>query len=179
MQDMLLVIRCKRGEMEALRRIYEKHRDDLLIVATALCHDGNVAEDAVHDAFVKFAGSVRDFRLTGSLKGYLAACVANRVRDLMRARRRRLGSPEQGRSASADLNDPSRIVICNEQLERLCAALGRLPDEQREAVVLRTYARMRFTVIAESLGVSVDTVKGRYRYGISKLRTILNGESER
>ena len=176
MQDMLLLMRCKQGDRDGLRRIYEKYRDGLLILAIALSGDVNISEDAVHDTFVKFAGSVRNFKLTGSLRAYLAACVANRVRDLVRTRRNQACSLEQHRLSSVDLNDPSRAVICNEQLERLSSALAGLPHEQREAVVLRTYGQMRFSVIAKSLGVSVSTVKGRYRYGIGKLRSILNGE---
>ncbi|MHC4743024.1 MAG: RNA polymerase sigma factor [Planctomycetota bacterium] len=176
MYDLVLVNRCKNGDRDALRRIYEKYRDDLLILATALCGDINVAEDAVHDTFVKFAGSVGDFKVTGSLRAYLAACAANRVRDLMRANRRRSHRAEPQDFDSAD---PSQIIACNEQLRQLSFALGKLPEEQREAVVLRTFGRMRFTVIAASLGVSVNTVKGRYRYGIGKLRSLLNGELEK
>ena len=86
MEDRLLVFRCKQGSRPALRRIYEKYRDYLLILAVALCHDVNTAEDVVHDTFVSFAEKLERFTLTGSLKAYLATCVANRVRDLMRSR---------------------------------------------------------------------------------------------
>lgn len=179
MHDVLLVNRCKGGDRDAFRRIYEKYRNDLLILTTAFCGDVNVAEDAVHDTFVKFAESVRDFKITGSLRAYLAACAANRVRDLIRARRSRTLRPARQNLAPADSNDPSRIIVCNEQLQQLSFALGKLPDNQREVVVLRTFGQMRFTVIAASLGVSVNTVKGRYRYGIGKLRSLLNGELEK
>lgn len=181
MIDRLLVARCKRGNRDALRRIYEKYRDDLLIMAIALSHDVHLAEDAVHDVFVAFARNVRDFKLTGSLKAYLAKCVANRVRDLMRAKRSRIKSlnAEQICSASLDVNDPGWLIECSEELQLLSRALSELPDEQRDVIVLRMHGRMRFRVIAQSLGLSVNTVKGRYRYGIQKLRSILNSESEK
>jgi RNA polymerase sigma factor (sigma-70 family) len=181
MVDRLLVAKCKRGSREALRRIYEKYRDDLLILAIALSHDLHLAEDAVHDVFVAFAQNVRSFTLTGSLKSYLATCVTNRVRDLMRARRSRtrILDAEQSRSASLEVNEPSRLIVCSEELRLLSAALAELPDEQREVVVLHVHGQMRFRVIAKSLGISVNTVKGRYRYGIRKLRSILNGEMEK
>ena len=84
MEDKLLVARCKQGDAEALRHIYQKYRDGLLIVGIALCHDNNIAEDGLHDTFVNFAERIGQFKLTGSLKGYLATCVANRVRDILR-----------------------------------------------------------------------------------------------
>ena len=178
MVDRLLVTRCKQGSRGALLRIYEKYRDSLLILAIALSHDVSLAEDAVHDVFVAFAQNIASFKLTGSLKAYLAKCVANRVRDLMRARNGRAKALNSQRvsSAGVDSNEPSRLITCNEELGLLSSALAGLPDEQREVIVLHIHGQMRFRVIANSLGISVNTVKGRYRYGIRKLRSILNGE---
>jgi len=53
-----------------------------------------------------------------------------------------------------------------------------LPDEQREVVILRLTAGMKFQDIAKLQQVSTNTVQGRYRYGLSRLRTLLNGEVE-
>jgi len=178
MVDRLLVNRRGQASKDVLRRIYEKYRDNLLILAIALSHDVNVAEDAVHDVFVAFAQNFAGFKLTGSLKAYLSKCVANRVRDLMRKKQgqaRALG-PKQSCPASVDLSEPSRLIICNEELRILSSALAELPHEQREAIVLHIHGQMRFRVIAKSLGISVNTAKGRYRYGIRKLRSILNVE---
>jgi len=178
MIDRLLVTRCRKGNRDALRRIYEKYRDNLLILAIALSHDVNLAEDAVHDVFVAFAQNIVSFKLTGSLKAYLARCVSNRVRDLMRSKhsRARALNSEWACLAGVDLNEPSRLIACNEELVLLSSALAELPDEQREVIVLHIHGQMRFKVIAKSLSISVNTVKGRYRYGIRKLRSILNSE---
>jgi len=178
MVDRLLVTRCKQGSRDALRRIYEKYRDSLLILAIALSHDVNLAEDAVHDVFVAFAQNIGNFKLTGSLKAYLARCVANRIRDLMRTRHNRAKALNSERACleGMDLNEPGRLITCNEELRLLSSALAELPDEQREVIVLHIHGQMRLKVIAKSLGISVNTVKGRYRYGIRKLRSILNSE---
>lgn len=179
MEDRLLVSQCKQGNRDALRRIYEKYRDYLLILAVALCHDVNLGEDAVHDTFVVFAERLAKFELTGSMKAYLARCVANRIRDLMRNRQSRAGRLEHNCSAVSDLGEPSSRIVCNEELQQLSCALGELPHEQREVIALHIYGQMRFRAIAKSLDISVNTVKGRYRYGIGKLRSILNSEVEK
>ena len=176
MHDRLLVARGKRGSRDALRGIYEKHRDRLLIVAIALSHDVNVAEDALHDVFVAFAENLAEFELTGSLKAYLTTCVANRTRDLMRRRRKTASDPTPGNSTASERDEPGRLVVCNEELKMISSALAQLPQEQREVIVLRLYGQLRFRDIAASTGVSVNTVKGRYRYGIHNLRSMLNGE---
>ncbi|MHC4744039.1 MAG: sigma factor-like helix-turn-helix DNA-binding protein, partial [Planctomycetota bacterium] len=51
------------------------------------------------------------------------------------------------------------------------------PHEQREVIVLHIHGRMRLRAVAQSLGLPVNTVKSRYRYGIGKLRSILDGEA--
>src|SRR5512138_3286724 len=88
-EDRVLIWRFNRGDVAALCRIYEKHRDGLLRVAAALLNDRSGIEDVLHDVFVDFAQTTGRFHLKGSLKGYLSICVANRARDLNRTRRRR------------------------------------------------------------------------------------------
>ena len=88
LEDKLLVWKFKNGSRDALQRIYEKYKNDLLALAIALSNDKSTAEDVVHDVFVSFVQSVDEFKLTGSLKGYLLTCVANLSRDKVRAKKR-------------------------------------------------------------------------------------------
>ena len=178
MAGKVLLNRRRYRREDILRGLYERYRDSLLILAIALSNDVNTAEDAVHDVFVAFARTLNDFRLTGSMRAYLAKCVANRVRDLMRATRNRVRTldPELDCPAAPELNDPGQLIVCNEQLQLLRSALAQLPPDQREVIVLRVHGQMRFGTIARSLGISVNTVKGRYRYGMNRLRSILNRE---
>ena len=88
LEDRLLVLRFKHGNRDAFCRIYEKYRDDLLRLAVSLLNEAGTAEDVVHDVFTSFIRGGREFELTGSLKGYLATCVANRARNVNRAYRR-------------------------------------------------------------------------------------------
>ena len=68
---------------------------------------------------------------------------------------------------------PEQQIICNEELRLLAQALEQLPFEQRQIIALRHYSRMRFGAIAQSLELSPNTVKSRYRYGMDKLRQLL------
>lgn len=179
MEDKLLVLRCKRGSRDALGRIYEKYKNDLLILAMALLNEKSAAEDLVHDVFVTFVQSLEKFRLTGSLKGYLLTCVANRARNANKAKHQQSVDLDPAEPISSDSDEPTRSVICNEQLQQLIDAMAQLPYDQREAIMLHFQAAMTFRTIAKSLGVSVNTVKSRYRYGFDKLRLILNHEAKK
>jgi RNA polymerase sigma factor (sigma-70 family) len=178
MEDKLLVIRCKRGSTEALGRIYEKYKTDLLILAIALLSENSAAEDVVHDVFVTFVESLGKFQLTGSLKGYLLTCAANRARNLNKTKHRQITEPDRAESVSHDSNEPLRAIICNEQLQQLSGAMAQLPYDQREVIMLHFQAGITFRTIGKSLGISINTAKSRYRYGLEKLRQILDGEVE-
>jgi len=180
LEDKLLIFKFNRGNRDCLRIIYEKYKDDLVTLAAALLTNVGAAEDVVHDVFVSFIESAETFRLTGSLKGYLAACVANRARNKNKAERKRTGSSlDDTDRAASDSSGPESSAIFGEKLRRLSSALGQLPYEQREVLILRTYGGMKFRTIAKQQNVSVSTVQGRYRYALDKLRSMLNGEVEK
>jgi len=179
MEDKLLVLRCKRGSRKALGRIYEKYKDDLLILAVALLNEKNAAEDVLHDVFVSFVQSLEKFRLNGSLKGYLVTCVANRARNRNRAKQEQTGRLDEAEPVSSDSNQPHQSIICNEELQQLSRAVAQLPYQQREVILLHLQGGMKFKAIADSQGISVNTVKSRYRYGLDKLRLILDTEAKK
>jgi RNA polymerase sigma-70 factor (ECF subfamily) len=175
-EDRLLVRRFNRGDAGALCRIYEKHRDDLLKVAAALLHDRNGIEDVLHDVFVDFAQMTGRFRLRGTLKGYLSICVANRARDMNRMGRRRGAASLDEIAHPAGADDPEQAAICRDLSVKLDAALAELPDEQRETIVLHLQGKLSFREIAQLREISINTALSRYRYGLDKLRSILDGE---
>lgn len=179
MEDKLLVFKCKRGSRSALGRIYEKYRNDLLILAITLLNETGAAEDVVHDVFVSFVQSIEKFQLTGSLKGYLLTCAANRARNINRIKHQQSAGLNPADSVSSETDELLRSIICNEQLQQLRCAMAQLPYDQREVMMLHFKSGMTFRTIAKLLGVSVNTVKSRYRYGIDKLRLVLDDEVKR
>jgi RNA polymerase sigma-70 factor (ECF subfamily) len=179
-EDKLLIWKINRGDRNVLQGIYEKYKDGLVTLAAALLNDVSSAEDVVHDVFVSFIKSSHRFRLTGSLKGYLATCVANNARNKNKVNQRRnnIALDDAGPSAAASNSSEFRAIF-GEELRKLSWALGQLPYEQREVLILHTYSGMKFKVIAAQQSVSINTVQGRYRYALDKLRSMLNGEMKR
>jgi len=179
-EDELLKWQFKHGSSDALRRIYEKYQDFLLTVAMSLLNDVNLAEDVLHDVFVSFAESSKEFKIRGSLKYYLMVCVVNRARDrFRRSKRQPLSLEIDDDKIRSDEKEAWEKVISDEQSMILNTAMARLSYEQKEAVTLHLKAGMRFKQIAKLQNVTVSTVQGRYRYGLDKLKSILNGEIEK
>jgi RNA polymerase sigma factor (sigma-70 family) len=177
LEDKLLILRFKQGSSEALRRIYEKYRLYLLKLAIALLHDVSLAEDVVHDVFIRFVQSADEFKINGSLKAYLRTCVVNGVRNKVRSDQvRNYVELSQAGPIPSDQNGSDQWAILKEESMKISNALVQVPFEQREVVVLHLHGGMKFREIAKLQAVSTKTIQSRYRYGLNKLRSILNSE---
>jgi RNA polymerase sigma-70 factor (ECF subfamily) len=180
LEDKVLVRRFKSGDAAALERIYEKYKNDLLALAVSLMNDITAAEDAVHDVFVNFAQSAAKPYKIKNLRRYLIASVANRVRSQQRyMQRHQTVGLENSDLPSRNLNRPERWLIMNEDLELLDRALAQIPYEQREVITLYMQGGMSLREIARFQNESANTVRGRYRYGLNKLRSLLDGGVEK
>jgi RNA polymerase sigma-70 factor (ECF subfamily) len=175
LEDELLKFRFRAGSIDALQRIYEKYRDYLLTLAMALLNDAATAEDVVHDVFVSFAQSASKFSLHGNLRAFLATCVANRARDQIRARKHQGQALDTETPLESDFDPPDERILSNERSRLVARALARLPDEQREVIALHLNGQLKLGEIARLQNVPLTTVRGRYRHGIERLRSILNG----
>ena len=179
LEDKLLAWEFTRGSSNALKLIYEKYKNDLFALAIALLNDKSSAEDIVHEVFVGFAQLGNKLQLKGSLKSYLSTAVANRVRNLTR-KTTGLSLDSEGVEISGPvLDQPDEFIMSREQSDSIASALRKLPYQQREVVILHLQSGLKFKDIAKAQNVSVNTIQSRYRYGLIKLRSVLDGEVEK
>ena len=147
------------AEIEAL---YRQHGAALLLFASAISGDRGRAQDAVHQVFLKAIenGSVSQ---AINKKAYLFACVRNAVLNEAKL---------QDRNMSLDVNSawfsPPGPDYAGEQ--NLRRALGKLPDDQREVIILHAWGELTFSEIADLPGVCSNTAASRYLYALAKLR---------
>ena len=174
LEDHILVWKSKRGDKASFDALYEKHLDRLLTVAMGLLGNAHEAEEVVQDVFTHFIASLADFRLRGNLRAFLATCVANRARDRLRRNRRteRLEPPPLQRGTT----EPLSLVMHDENVTKMQAALAQLPYEQREVITLKIHGDLSFRALARRQNLALGTVQTRYRSGMARLRILMNGE---
>ena len=178
-QDRRLIWRLQRGRVDALRLIYDKYKRDLLKLAIVLTGDVCCSEDVVQDVFLKLAESYDRIGAHSNLKNFLITCLVNRIRTLRRDSQRHRADESDGSAMErAHVSSPDQWAVANEQMQRIGEAMAELPLEQREVVTLRFEGGMGFRQIARIQNASINTVQGRYRYGMEKLRSLLNSEVE-
>jgi RNA polymerase sigma factor (sigma-70 family) len=177
LEDKILIWKFKNGGKEALRAIYDRYADDLLNLSASLLGDSLAAEDVVQDVFVTLAQSADKINLRDNLKGYLLTCVANRSRDYSRRNiRQKVAIGCKLKEIDSISINPAQTMISDEELEKLSSAMTELPYQQREVIVLRLHGNLKFKQISQMRNVSIKTVQSQYRYGLEKLRSMMNGE---
>ena len=126
------------------------------------------------------ASSLAEFaeklQLRKSLKSYLSSCVANCVRNLYKEKAQQTVPVDKTELISRNTNCPDQLVMSAEVAQRINHALVQLPYPQREVIILHLQQGLRFKTIAEAQDVSINTIQSRYRYGLDKLRSLLDSE---
>jgi RNA polymerase sigma-70 factor (ECF subfamily) len=170
--------RCaiKRGDAAAFERIYDEHARGVFSIAFRVLGDASAAQDVVQDVFLRLwhdparfdAGRgpighyVRMVARSRALDIWRETQVAGRAKSRMRGSVRAEDGPLDERPVAAAERHVGIAVVRRE--------LMRLPDAQREAIVLTYWAGLTAEQIAESSGTPVGTVKSRIRLGLIKLR---------
>ena len=173
-EDQRLIWQLKTGRQQALVRIYHKYKQYLLKIAHGLLSDTTQAEDVVQDVFVSLIQAIESLRIDGNLRGYLVRCLINRIKDL---RKQRHAHADAGVDRVPEtLDRPERWILLNEAIDNINRALAQLPEDQRWIITLHLRGGLKFREIARLEGLSVNTVQSRYRYGLAKIRHLLNGK---
>ncbi len=151
------------GWCEAL---YRDKAAELILYGRALGLSHGEAEDVVQDTFVALMR-----RAQPPLKPdhYCVRTFRNRALNYRRSLWRRLTREWESRRWFE--NSPGESPAEREAMH----ALTRLPQEQREVIVLKIWHEYTFEEIGELLAISPNTAAGRYRYGLLKLRACLKG----
>jgi RNA polymerase sigma-70 factor (sigma-E family) len=156
-------------EAESFAAVFNSHHRKAVRLAYLLCGDHHQAEDIVSDAFAKVYTQWRKGRVD-DVGAYLRRAVVNETNSKLR--RRYL----ERREASKRSGDDRGIRLVDEQAadrDAVWQAVQRLPERQRQAVVLRYYEDLSEADTADVLGVSVGTVKSQVSRGLARMQDLL------
>src|SRR5438105_3653709 len=147
--------------------LYEGKAAQLLLYGRALGLSHSEAEDVLQETFIAL---LRQPAAPEKPLHYCLRSFRNRALNYRRSLWRRLARELESRrwfERTEDQTDQERAAM---------RCLARLPREQREVIVLKIWHQHTFEMIGELLDVSPNTVAGRYRYGLQKLKTYLKDQ---
>ena len=136
------------------------------------------AEDVLQEVFCRLIRYKLRFRLIRNTSAYLFRMARNEAADFLRKRKKdqKIRHPEEGfpKVIKDSLKGSDQKV-----LDKASEALAKIPDEQREVIVLKFFEQLTFEEIARVCGVPMGTITSRYRYGMEKLRKTMEDRDEK
>lgn len=162
------------GADEAVTHLYAAHYRSLVRLAALLLRDAAVAEEVVQDSFVAMHGGWRRLSDPDKALAYLRQSVVNRSRSALRHRSVVERHPTAALPHGASAEQGAMVAL---EHQEVLAALRRLPQRQREVLVLRYFADLSEADIADALGISRGAVKSHASRGMAALRESLEAGS--
>lgn len=183
--DLDLIARARQGDLTAFNVLVERYQTSVFNLCLRMLGAPAPAEDAAQEAFISAYRSLGRFR-GGSFRAWLFRIAANACYDEMRRRKARPATSldRSGDEGERPIEPPDTAPSMEEraataELHRaLEDALAQLPDEQRLAIVLCDVQGFGYAEIAETMRVSLGTVKSRISRARSRLRTIILEQRE-
>ena len=157
---------------QAVSALYEAHAVGLIRLAVVMLGDRPAAEDVVQEAFCGLYRRWDQLGDKGKALSYVRSATLNGCRSELRHRIRneRRGSPPASRAGTASAE---HAALIGEEHDQVLGALRRLPDRQREALVLRFYLDLTEPEIAAAMGISHGTVKSTTSRALAALGRLL------
>jgi RNA polymerase sigma factor (sigma-70 family) len=184
LSDEALVALVARGDEDALGELYDRVGRIAYGLAMRVLRDDRLAEDAVQEGFLAVWRSAAGFRAErAKASTWILTLVHRRAVDLVRREERRRTEPlldetVAGTAGTAAAEATDEAAWLRFERERVQAALGQLPDMQRETLELAYYGGFSQSELAERLGVPLGTIKSRMFAGLARLRELLDESTE-
>lgn len=181
--DEQLLRKVVAGDAASAQALVLRYHDPLMRYLRRLTGAANAAEDLHQQTWLsvlEHAGRF-DAKAGGGFKAWLFRIATNKANDLWRKRRRERAFGGSGRGPDPDPDTHAALGVdraeAAEEARRLADAVARLPEPQRQVLLLRYYGGLKFGEIAETLGCPLNTALGRMHKAMEKLKVLL-GEDE-
>ena len=185
LSDRVLLNNYLSGDRSAISELIERHSRRVRSYIGMMVKDDDIADDIFQETFIKAVRVIDEGRYTDSGKflSWVLRIAHNRVLDHFRREKHnhQINEADAGydvlgtmRFAQPTIEDQ---IIKSQVEDEVRALVEMLPDEQREVVKLRYYAKLSFAEIAEQTEVSINTALGRMRYALINLRKMIQDKN--
>jgi len=178
-----LMQRYRDGDAQAFEQLYVKHKGGLYRYLLRKCGNASIAEELFQDVWMKLINARERYEVKAKFSTWLYQMAHNHFIDYYRkhsisASMNQNFQDDEVENIPASTNrQPEQQAEFQQQAESLLQLISELPDEQREAFLLREEAGLGLAEIAEVTGVNIETAKSRLRYAVNRLRKgLMNDE---
>lgn len=184
LSDKDLILKYLEGNEKCFEILLNRHKDKIYTSIYLFVKDDSLAQDIFQDVFIKIIDTLRKGRYNheGKFSQWAMRIAYNMCVDhFRRSKRRTMVQPTETFDIFEVLENKElnkeQTMIQDQTHSRVRQLVDRLPEEQREVVILRHYADMSFKEIAALTRVSINTALGRMRYALINIRKMIEEEN--
>jgi len=184
MPDKQLINKYLSGDEKAVALLIEKHKRKIFSFVIYKTNKKDLSEEICHLTWIKVFDALKKgkYKEEGKFDNWLIKIASNVINDYLRELKNKKQiypieseyySLENSLNFSDKLNSEN-IFIKKENFHKIKTLINKLPNEQREIIVMHYFLQMTFKEIAELLNISINTALGRMRYALINLRKLIN-----
>lgn len=178
-----LVQRVQRGDKSAFDFLVIKYQHKIIQLVNRYVKDPSEAQDVAQEAFIKAYRALGSFRGEATFYTWLYRIAINTAKNYLLSRARRNANYQvdiqeaealENAPQLQGLETPERLLLNQEIIDVISAAIDELPEEMRTAIILREFDGMSYEEIAEAMDCPVGTVRSRIFRAREAIDTKLN-----
>lgn len=165
----------KKGNKAAFNELFNRYEGALYRYLLRRSGNRDNTEELFQDVWEKLYKTRHEFRPQGKFRSYFFRIAHNHVIDYYRRQNNREthGVPVEDIAQDHE-NEPSHLAETGESHQALLQEISRLPQEQREVLLLKEESGLSLQEIANVIGIDYETAKSRLRYAVHKLKKFLS-----
>ena len=151
--------------------LYKEYYKKLFILSFKYTRNQELAEEVVHDIFLKIWNQAGSLHVTQSLGSYLSKAVVNASLNLLKSQKRELGNYTRYEvEFSNDTDDNNEAEVLEQKLLNIEQAISQLPVQCKKVLLMSKYEKLKQQEISNRLNISIKTVKNHLTYAFKKIR---------
>jgi RNA polymerase sigma-70 factor (ECF subfamily) len=170
MTDEQAMYAVKMGDLDKAAILFERYKHRLFGFFLKFCRDEAQAQDMTQNTFYRMLKYRQSYNEAQSFKAWIYQIARNLLKDNYKENQIKMTDLQSARQKHDTTTEP---MMKNEQEQLLHNALEKLPDDQREILVLSRFEELKYEEIGQILGISVANVKVKAHRAIQKLREII------
>ena len=177
--DENLIKEILKGNESAMEILVKRHYDLVHSYIYRTTSDYNIAYDITQEVFIKMMKKLNTFNLEeGKFKSWLLTISVNTTKDYFKSKtfKQRIENCDIEEHQIEDKSNVIEIISKKEEAIKIKEAVGKLPNLQKEAILLKYYNDLKIKEISEITGDNENTIKSRLFNGIKNLKKLLGGE---
>ncbi|HCD66947.1 MAG TPA: RNA polymerase subunit sigma-24 [Bacteroidetes bacterium] len=182
--DQNLVKQYVQGNEACLEMLINRHKNRIFTTIILIVKDSYIAEDLFQETFIKIINNLKKgkYNEEGKFLPWAMRIAHNMAIDYFRKMKRMPTITDSSgddvfRTIKIAVENREEQIIRTEKEDMVRLAINKLPEEQRQVLILRHYGNLSFKEIAAMTDVSINTALGRMRYALTNMRKIMEHTS--